>query len=355
MKTIRIGRRKIGDQHPTFVIAEMAWSHDGSVEKAKEIIDAAANARADAICFHLTFMENYMVPQYRTGKGRVSAGKEALPIYEYLSRINLAPAAWAELFPYARKNGLLICAMCNDFPSVGLASNLKADAYVVSPASLAEENLVRGVAKKEKPVFLRVGGATMEEVERAISWMKEEGNENLVLVYGFQSYPTKLEDMHLKFIPTLKQKFQVPIGFADHTDGGSDLALVIPLVALAFGAKVIEKHLTHDRNLRGEDFESALDSPVFKKFVVNLRKIEEAFGFSDVRPLSKAEREYREIARKRTVAARDIQKGEKITRDKLAFKRSDEGIFPDEIERLLGKTAAKSMKKNDPITPDNVI
>jgi len=321
LKTVRIGRRKIGDQYPTFVIAEMAWAHDGSVENAKKIIDAAANARADAVCFHLTSMKNYMVPQYRTGKGRVSAGKEALPIYAYLSRINLTPAAWAELFPYARKNGLLICAMCNDLPSVGLAFNLKADAYVVSPASLAEENLVRCVAKKGKPVFLRVGGATMEEVER---------------------------------IPTLKQKFQVPIGFADHTDGGSDLALVIPLVALAFGANVIEKHLTHDRSLRGEDFESALDPPVFKKFVVNLRKIEEAFGFPDVRSLSKAEREYREIARKRTVAARDIEKGEKITRDKLAFKRSDEGIFSDEIERVLGKTVLKRINKNDPITPEKV-
>jgi sialic acid synthase SpsE len=354
LKAVRIGGRKIGDSYPAFIIAEMAWSHDGSVENAKKIIDAAADARADAVCFHITSMEDYMVPQYRTGKGRVSAGKETLPIYKYLSRINLAPAAWAELFPHAKKNRLLICTMCNDLPSIGLASDLKTDAYVVSPASLAEEDLVREVANKGKPVFLRMGGATMEEVERAISWIKEGGNEDIVLVYGFQSYPTKLEDMHLKFIPTLKQKFQVPIGFADHTDGGSDLALVIPLAALAFGANVIEKHLTHDRSLKGEDFESALDPPVFKKFVDDLREIEKAFGSPYIRPLSKAELEYREIARKRTVAARDIEKGEKITRDKLAFKRSDEGIFPNEIGRVLGKAVLKRINKNDPITPEKV-
>lgn len=354
MKVVRVGDKKIGDSDPTFIIAEMAWSHDGSVEKAKKIIDSAADAGADAICFHLTSMDDYMVPHYRTGKGRVSAGKETLPIYEYLSRINLTPAAWAEVFPHARKNRLLIFAMCNDLSSVSLAFDLKTDAYVVSPASLAEESIVREVARKGKSVFLRVGGATMKEVGRAISWIKREGNEDIVLIYGFQSYPTKLEEMHLKFIPTLKQKFQVPIGFADHTDGGSELALVIPLVALAFGVNVIEKHLTHDRSLKGEDFESALDPPVFKKFVLDLREIEKAFGSHNIRPLSKAELEYREIARKRTVAARDIERGEKITRDKLAFKRSDEGIFPDEIGRVLGKVAFKRIKKNDPITSEKV-
>lgn len=345
-----MGNKKIGDGCPTFVIAEMAWSHDGSRGKARKIIDAAADAGADAICFHLTSMEDYMVPHYRTGKGRVSAGKETLPIYKYLKNINLGRKDWAELYPHAKKRGLMICSMCNDLPSVHLASELGTDAYVISPSSLAEEDLLKEMAKRKRPVFLRTGGALMGEVEKAISWIKEAGGRDVVLIYGFQSYPTKLAEMHLMFMPTLKQKFSVPVGFADHTDGSSELAPVVPLLALAFGANVIEKHLTHDRGLRGEDFESALDPAVFEKFVKNLREIEKTLGSPKVRPLSKAELAYREVARKRTVAAADIKKGEKITRDKLAFKRSDDGIFPDEIGRVLGKTAIENMKKNDAIT-----
>jgi sialic acid synthase SpsE len=352
LKIVEIGKKLIGDRYPTFILAEMAWSHDGSPENAKRIIDGAADAGADAVCFHLTSMEDYMVPHYRTGKGRVSAGKETIPIYEYLSRINLSPKDWAQLFPYAKRRGLLVCAMCNDFPSLRLATALGTDSYVISPASLVEEEFIRETAGKSKPIFLRIGGATLEEIERAIAWIKEEGNEDIVLIYGFQSYPTDIKEMHLRFIPTLKQRFRFPVGFADHTDGGSDLALVIPIIAMAFGANVIEKHLTYDRSARGEDFESALDPPVFKKFVSWVRGAELSFGSSEIRPLSKAELEYREIARKRVVAARDIGEGEKITKEMVAFKRSDEGIFPDEVKKVIGKVTIARIRKNEPITLD---
>jgi len=354
MRNVKVGNKTIGDGHSTFVIAEMACSHDGSIDKAKKIIKAAADAKADAICLHITSMEDYMVPQYRSGKGRVSAGKETQPIYEYLNSINLNRDAWRALFPYAKKLNLLICAMCNDIPSVALASKLGTDAYIISPASLAEEDFVREIARKKKPIFLRTGGALIEEIERAISWVREIGNENIVLIYGFQSYPTKLEDMHLKFIQTLKQMFFLPVGFADHVDGGSELALVVPLVALPSGANVIEKHLTHNRSLRGEDFESALNPDDFKKFVQNLREIEKAFGCSWVRSLSKAEMDYRQVVRKRAVAAQDIKAGEKITKRKIAFKRSDDGIFPDEITFLIGRVTRKNIRKNEPITWDKI-
>ena len=154
MRAIKMGEKMIGDGHPTFIIAEMAWSHDGSIEKARKIIKAAAMAKADAVCFHITSMKDYMALEYRTGKGRVSAGKESRPIYEYLSSINLSKKAWRKLFSYARKLELLICTMCNDLPSVNFTSGLRPDAYVISPASICEETLVREVARKKKPVFL---------------------------------------------------------------------------------------------------------------------------------------------------------------------------------------------------------
>lgn len=352
MRSVKIGSKTIGDGHPTFIIAEMACSHDGSLENAKRIVDGAADAKADAICVHIISMEDSMVPHYGSGRGRVSAGKESLPIYQYLCGINLNDKAWGEVFLYAKKHGLLVCALCYDMPSLKLASKLGSDAYIISPATLGEEKLLKAIAAEKKPIFIRTGGAYLGEIERAISMIRDVGNDDIILTHGFQNYPTKLEDMNLRFLQTLKQIFSLPIGFADHTDGGSGIAMIVPLVALPFGVNVIEKHITYDRSAKGEDFESALNPDDFVQFVKNLREVEKTFGIPSIKPFSEDELNYRQVVRKRAVASKDIKKGEKITEDNVAFKRSDEGVFPDEIKYFIGRITKRDIKKNDPITLD---
>jgi len=354
MREIKLGNRIIGDGQPAFIIAEMAWSHDGSIQKAKKIIRGAAQAKADAINFHITSVEDYMVPQYTGGKGRIMKGKDGESIYCRLHRINLSKEAWEELFDYARGQRLLISAMCNDFPSVEFASRLEPDMYGVHSACLAEEDLVTAVASKQKPVFLKVGGTYLGEIERAVRLIQQTGNRDIILMHGIQSYPTKLEDAHLRYVRSLKQIFGLPVGFADHVDGGSELALIIPVVAVAFGANVVEKHITHDRSLKGVDFESALDPEGLKKMVQDLRDVEKAFGSSAVRPLSGAEADYRQSSKKRAVARNTLEKGEELTRDKIAFKRSDDGVYPDESQYLMGRTVSTKVEKNEAITWDKI-
>jgi len=354
MKRIKVKNATIANNFPAFIVAEMAWSHDGSVENARRIIKAASDARTDAIKFHITSLEDYMVPQYGSGKGRVSAGKEERRIYDYLESINLDRKAWEELFAYAKGLGLLICAMCNDLPSFQFASKLDPDIYDIHSSCLSDEDFIKEVAKEMKPVFLGIGASTLGEIEKAFSWIKEAGNSDIALMYGFQSYPTKLEDMHLRYIQTLKQMFSLPVGFADHTDGGSELALITPLVALPFGANIIEKHVTYDRSARGEDFESALDPSDLKKLVQLVREVEKAFGSFAVRPFFEEELRYRQVSKKRTVAKVDIKKNEKITKDKIAFKRSDEGVYPEESKFLIGRTAKCDIAKNEPLTWEKI-
>jgi len=354
MRQVKLRDRVIGDGYPAFIIAEMAYSHDGSVDKAKTIIRGAAEAKADAINFHITSMKDYMVPQYADGRGRIAAGKDAQHIYDYLCKISLSQEAWKELFAYARGRHLLISAMCNDLPSVEFASQLEPDMYGIHSACLAEEDLVTAVAAKKKPVFLKVGGTYLGEIERAVLLIQKTGSYDIVLMYGIQNYPTKLEDMHLRYIQSLKQIFSLPVGFADHTDGDSELAMIIPLVALAFGANVIEKHVTHNRSLKGVDFESALDPEGLKNLVQNLRGVEKAFGSSAARPFSKAEADYRQSVKKRTVARNTLEKGERITRDKITFKRSDKGIYPDESQYLIGRSVNTKVEKDEPITWDRI-
>ena len=356
MRQVKLGNRLIGDGQPAFIIAEMAWSHDGSVEKAKKIIKGTANAGADAISVHITSLKDYMVRDYGSVAGRtVSAGKEQEVIYDYLNRVNLKDNDWKELFTYARSLGLAICAMPNDIRSLKLCEGLGPDAYVIAAACFVEENLVLEVAKQKKPVILRIGGATLGEIENTIGIIREQGAGDIILLHGFQSYPTRIEDTRLKLIPTLKATFGLPVGLADHVDAESPLALMVPLAALAFGANAIEKHVTHDRKLKGEDFESALNPDELKTLVENIREIEKSFGPSSIQTLSSEELRYRRVSRKRTVAARLIKKRQKITQSDIVFKRADDGIYPDESRFIIGRTAGEDIKEDSPVTWDKIL
>lgn len=347
----QIGTRAIGQGAPAYVVAEMAWSHDGSLDKAKIIIDGAAAAGADAINFHLTHLPDYMVPFYGAGPGRVSGGNDILDVYRYLERINLDFDAMLEMFKHAKARGLAVSAMCNDPASREFAARkIAPDMLMIHPSSIHDEAFVRSMAAAGTPLVLYTGGLHLAEIERAIEWARAESNDKLVLQHGFQSYPTALEDNRLHYIATLKRLFGLPVAFADHTDGNDPMAMIVPLLALAMGADMVEKHITHDRAARGEDYESALGPAEFKTFVQRVRASELAFGSDAWRPLSERENKYRDVVRKRAVTAVAVPKGTKITHQMVAYKRCDIGLFPEELVGLLGHVeAARDLEVNTPI------
>jgi sialic acid synthase SpsE len=354
LRQIKLGKKTIGDGQPTFVIAEMAWSFDGSLEKAKKIVKGASDANADAISIHVTSVKDYMVKAYGSTAGQtVSAGKETEIIFDYLDRVNLKQNDFKELFAYAKSLGLVTCAMPNDMVSLKLCENsLKPDAYVIAAAVFVEESTVVEIGKQKVPVLLRIGGATLGEIETTANRIREQGNEDIILLHGFQSYPTKIENSRLRLIPSFKAIFGLPVGLADHIDAESPLAHTVPLVALGFGANVIEKHVTHDRSLKGEDFESALNPDELKKLVSDIRDIEKSFGPDWFGPLSAEEIRYRKVSRKRSVAVRPIKKGKALTAEDIVFKRADDGISPDEIRFIIGRTAKEDIKEDVPLTWD---
>jgi sialic acid synthase SpsE len=355
MEGIQTKNRMIGPKFPTYIIAEMAWSHDGSMEKASSIINGAAEAKADAISIHITSLADYMVPHYGSGKGRVSAGKEDQNIYRYLEKINLKFDDWKQLIPQAKGLGLDVCVMCNDWPSFEFVKPLAPEMYVISAASFAEENFVRALARTQRPLLLRVGGASLGEMEKVIFWVKEEGNHQLILLFGFQNYPTRIEESHLSFLTTLKQTFGFQVGLADHLDADDDLALILPLLAIPLGATVIEKHVTHDRQLRGEDFESALNPDELKRMVSYTRRVEKAIGPPHIQEIYSSMDAYRQISRKRIVAARDLQEGEVIGPESITFKRSDGGMTPDEMKYIIGRKVKGGLSANDPVTQETIL
>jgi len=335
MQDIRIGNKKIGDAQPAFVIAEMACGHEGKVQLAKKLVKIAADAKADAVKFHIISPDDYIVPSHE--------------VYKLTKEIELTKGEWNELFAHARKLGLLVVAMPNDVPSAILARKNRADGYYIHSANLLDRSLIEEIAKAGKPIFVGTGASTSEEINYALKIIKSRGNAGVILMHGYQAYPTKIDDNHLRFLEFQKKKFKTHVGFCDHTDGESELRCVIPLLALPHGAVALEKHFTVDRKLKLIDYQSAMNPDEFKKFVQQLRSIEKAFGSRSPHKLSGAELKYRKLVKKSVVAGRDIKKGEKITEKMISFKRSKPGISPFHAKKMVGKTAKVNIRKNENI------
>ena len=337
------------------IIAELAWGHDGSVDQAINLTKAAKEAGADSISIHVTHLPSYIVPHYGSGKGRVSAGRESLDIYRYLDSINLSNEEWCHVADVAKTIGLQLCVMPNDIPSLEFSnSELDPAYYVVSPSCFLETEFLHQIAQKQRPTILRIGGAYLGEIESVINIFRTYHNNEIILLHGFQNYPTELVETDLAVLKTLKHIFGVEVGLADHIDGDSDLALVIPAVAVAFGTTYIEKHLTLDRSKKSEDFESALNPHEFSKMVDYIRAAEVATGNATFRELGAATISYRKIAQKCIVASKDILKDELFSKDNVAFKRSDEGLSVKYVDRVLGRRSRFDLSENDPINNDSI-
>jgi sialic acid synthase SpsE len=331
------------------VIAELAWAHDGDVEKAIRITQGAAAAGADAFSIHVTDVPEYMVAQYGNA-GTVSAGKPTTAIYDYLNKINLNADAVRTLADATRLSGLAVCLMPNDARSLALSRSLQPDALALSPACFVEAEFIDAVGASGVPVIVRIGGATLDEISDTVGRLRSAGVRDLLLLHGFQTYPTRLEETNLRAIGTLGRMFECAVGLADHLDGGDPLALTIPALAIGAGAVALEKHITWDRSERGEDFESALDPSQFCEFVRYVRQAETALGDEGMPAFTPDVLRYRQVVRKRVVAARDLRAGTEIGAAHLACKRSDEGASPTERALLVGRRLKVDVARDEPVT-----
>lgn len=322
------------------VIAEVAWAHDGKVDLGKVIIDGAISAGAAAINFHVTDLGDYMTPFYGAGPGRVSGGQDVGNVFKYLEKINLSFEQIGELVAHARSGKLAVSLMPNDFPSLAYCvQKAKADLITIHPSCIFDEAYVKAAAETKIPLMLYTGGLKLGEIDSVVSWASSAGNDKLILQYGFQTYPTPIEANRLRYIETLKRVFGHPVSFADHTDGDDPMAYIVPLLAIAAGADLIEKHMTHDRSKKGEDFEAALDPKGMKVFMGQVAQASAALGSPKAAPLGAAELKYRGVVRKRGVLAKPVAKGAVLTRDMISYRRADAGLYPEQLEPLVGKVA----------------
>lgn len=347
---IKVGSNVIGTGHPPYLIAEIAWGHDGKLDVALTLLEKAKEAGAHAVGLHITHLESYMTEDYRCLDGQTLSNKDAeekpATIYKYLQGADLSRNEYEQVFSRARELNLDLCLMCNDLPSLAWAQTFRPELYALPAAAFVEPLFIQAMAELGTPTVLRVGGATLGEIEEVVNAFRRASNPNIVILHGIQLYPTQLRDLNMAQLPALASMFGCHVGLADHIDGELEEAVALPPLAIPMGAVVLEKHFTDDRANKREDFEAALGTAEFKRFATIAASAQMAMGLDSFGDLSQGELRYRRVVRKKVVAAATIQEGETIRSEHLTCKRTDRGGDPRHMELFIGRKASRTIEPN---------
>lgn len=343
MNKIRIGDRIIGDNYPCYTIAEAGANHDGNLEKAFKLIDAAYNAKADSIKFQ-TYKASKLVT--KSAPKYWNDGKKNETQYDVFSKLDhLMDADWKQIFEYANKKQITCFSTPFDEKSVDLLYSLGVPAFKIASADITHLPLIKYVAAKKLPIFISTGMASDDEIRDAVSIIEDAGNHDIIIMHCITSYPTNPEDANLEMIRTLQQKFPKHIiGFSDHTIG-----TIVAVCSTFYGAKCIEKHFTFDNRLTDSpDHRLSLDQNGFTQLVEQLyiSKISKGKSFRDD---FDAEAEAVKYARRSIVSSQNIPRGTKITKEMLDVKRPGTGILPKYLDRIIGYTAKREIIEDQPI------
>ena len=338
--------RNIGNGSPCFIIAEAGVNHNGDLELARRLVDAAAEAGADAVKFQ-TFSADRLAtaaaPQadYQRRNTGIEESQRAM-----LHRLELTAEAHRELMARCRERGILFLSSPFDEDSADFLEELGVPAFKIPSGELTNVPFLAHVARKGRPLIVSTGMATLDEVRPAVETIRQAGSPPLALLHCVSSYPAQPADVNLRAMATLREAFAVPVGFSDHT-AGTDIALA----AVALGANILEKHLTLDRTLPGPDHLASLEPDEWIAMVAALRRIEAALGDGRKRP-APSEADAARVARKSLVAAGDLPAGCVLRRDHLAVRRPGTGLPPGRLESVLGRRLRQALAAGAVLTED---
>lgn len=343
-----IGDKKIGENHPAFIIAELSANHMNDFDIAVKTIEAMAECGADAVKFQ-TFTPDTITldcdnEYFQIKQGTVWDGQVLYDLYDdaYM------PWDWQpKLKKIAEDLGLIVFSSPFDKTSVDFLEYMDVPAYKIASFEINDIPLIEYVASKGKPVIISTGIANLEDIELAIKTCLDVGNEKISLLKCTSSYPAPLDEINLKTIPDMIEKFDCVIGLSDHTLGGE-----VSSAAVALGAKIIEKHFILDRNMGGPDSEFSMEPQEFKQMVDSIRNVEKALGEINYE-LSEKSKLNREFSRSLFVAE-NIKKGNVITEENVRSVRPNFGLHTKYLKDILGKKTNQDLEKGTPFKLDYV-
>ncbi|MEQ5868864.1 pseudaminic acid synthase [Sagittula sp. NFXS13] len=345
--TLSIDGRKIGPTHPPYVIAEMSANHNGDLDQALRLIDAAKDSGADAVKLQTyradTITLDSDAPEFRI-KGGLWDGRRLYDLYEEAH----TPWEWhAPLFEHARSIGLTIFSSPFDHTAVELLEGLDAPAYKIASFEAVDLPLIRRVAQTGKPMIISTGMANLEEIHEAVAAARGAGCEQIVVLQCVSGYPAPASDYNLRTMPDMQRELGLPVGLSDHTlDNTTAIASVV------LGGCVIEKHFTLDRNGGGPDDSFSLEPAEFKALTTAARTAWDALGTVDYGQKSS---EMGNVTFRRSLYfVKDLAAGEVITPDAVRSVRPGFGAAPKHLDSILGRRVRQSVAAKTPVSLDNL-
>ena len=333
---VTIKDRKIGPNEPCFIIAEAGINHNGELSLAKELVDAAVDAKADAVKFQ-TFRSEELIAV--TGKQTID--KE-------LKSAELRLESFREIRNYCNNKHIVFLSTPFDAVCADFLGNIGISAFKLASGEITNLPFLKQVAWKGKPIILSTGMASLGEVYEAVRTIQRTKFAELILLHCVSCYPTAIEDANLRAIPFMSGVFQLPIGFSDHT-----LGIEAPLAAVALGACVVEKHFTLDKTLPGSDHSMSLDPKELAAMVSGIRNVELSLGIGRKELLS-CETDALTATRRSLVASQDISAGTVLQDFMIVAKRPGTGLPPMLLDCLVGRVAKEDIPKNTFFTLDMV-
>ena len=335
MKTIRIGNRLIGADNPTYIIAEIGINHNGDKDIGIELIDAAAEAKVDAVKFQKRHLPSLYQKDVLLNTTKYEQHFQyMIPI---LKKVELEDHAFVELKEYCENKGLEFLCTPFDIPSVEFLTNLGVNAFKIASADLNNLELLEYVARKGKPMLVSTGMSYQDEIEMAVNLLREK-NIPFALLHCRSVYPVWPREVNLRMINRLS-KFDCPVGYSGH-----DIGITIPLVAASMGASIIEKHITLDKNMQGPDHKISLEPYELKRLARDIRVADQAIG-KESRFLLRGEILNRELFGKSLIAEDHIRTGTRISREMINVQGPGKGLPPSRMNDLIGKQIHRDIKK----------
>ena len=337
---LKIENKLIGKNLPVFVIAEAGVNHNGDINLAKKLIDVAKESGADAIKFQ-TFKAKNVVTK-KTGMAEYqekNTGKKESQ-QEMLKKFELSDNSFNELKKYCDDKNIIFLSTPHSEDAVDLIDTL-IPAYKIGSGDLTNTVLLEKVAKKLKPMILGTGMSNMQEIKEAISTIKNQGNNKIIMLHCTTNYPCPGKNVNLNALQTMQKELDCIIGYSDHT-----LSTLTPALAVTLGAKVIEKHFTLDKDLPGPDHKASLTPEELTQTIQNIRYAEQVLGSKEKKPAD-SEKKILKLVRKSIVAAKNIPKDTVLSKELLIIKRPGTGIPPSKIKEVIGKQAIENIEEDE--------
>jgi N,N'-diacetyllegionaminate synthase len=334
VRALHIAGRPVGPGAPCFVIAEAGVNHNGDMDMAARLVDAAADAGADAVKFQTFRADRLAVEDAPKAPYQLADGAEESQA-AMLRRLELKPEAHRGLQEHCARRGILFLSTPFDEVSADLLETLDVPAFKLGSGEVTNWPLLAHIARKGRPLILSTGMSTLDEVAAAVAVVRDAGDPPLALLHCVSAYPAPAEEANLHAMGALTEAFGVPVGFSDHSVGND-----VSLAAVALGARIIEKHFTLDRTLPGPDHAASIEPDELTALVAGVRRVESALG-SGVKAPTGAEAANIGVVRRSVGAVVDIPAGARIEAGMLAMVRPATGIPPARVGEVLGRTAAR--------------